>query len=94
LGHRSYLAKRNFDEKKEVYYHFLEALGELNANNNSKEFRFRCNVLIAKIELIGSPKVINLCRKFKEQTPSDSERDLTLKELILDSETFMQPCRG
>ena len=84
LSQRADIAKRNFQEKKESYIGFLEAMhrSEIERSENAA---LHVGHWQARIELVGSPEVIKACIKITETNPTSTgihpERPQAIKNL-------------
>jgi len=72
LSHRSYIAKRNFQEKKEAYVGFLDGILKTDVEQNQENASYLSN-WFNRIELVGSPEVVDLCKRFKETNPVNNK---------------------
>jgi hypothetical protein len=68
LTNRAAISKRRFDEKKECYTGFLDAIHKSDIVQNS-ETSFYLSHWINRIELVGSKEVRQLCRRFIDTNP-------------------------
>lgn len=68
LSNRAYVAKRNFEEKKECYVGFLDAMhqSEIDQSEEAAKNVGRWN---NRIELVGSQQVISACQKIRDTNP-------------------------
>ena len=84
LSQRANIAKRNFEEKKESYVGFLEAMHRSEIEK-SEEAALHVGHWQARIELVGSNEVINACIKITETNPTSKgihpERPQAIREL-------------
>lgn len=68
LSHKSYISKRNFQEKKESYVGYLDAIYKSDIKNTVETGAYLAHWK-NRIELIGSKEVIYLCNRFFETNP-------------------------
>ena len=69
LSHKSYLANRNFQEKKEAYIGFLESLHRSEIEG-TQEASLRVGHWLNRCELVGSKAVRMLSYKITETNPT------------------------
>ena len=72
LSNKAYVAKRNFEEKKECYVGFLDALhqSEIEKSAEAAKNVGRWN---NRVELVGSQLVIAACRRMQNTNPVAGE---------------------
>ncbi len=70
LSQRADIAKRNFQEKKECYTGFLDAIYKTDVEQSAETGSYLAH-WFNRIELVGSPEVISLCKRFQETNPVD-----------------------
>ena len=84
LSNIAYVSKRNFDEKKETYIGFLDALHKSEVEK-TEESALNVGHWKNRIELVGTPSVIRACARIRETNPTSSglhpERPQALHEL-------------
>ena len=84
LSNRAYISKRNFDEKKESYIGFLDALHQSEVERTEKS-ALNVGHWQNRIELVGSQIVIAACSRIKETNPISNavhpERPQALRDL-------------
>jgi hypothetical protein len=68
FSHRAYISKRNFEEKKESYIGFIDGIYKTDLEQNEETGSYLAH-WFNRIELVGSPDVIDSCRRFKETDP-------------------------
>ena len=69
LSRKAYIAKRNFDEKKDSYLGFLDALHQSEVKG-TPEAALEVGHWENRIELVGSSMVIAACVKIRESNPT------------------------
>ena len=72
LSNRAYNSKRNFDEKKECYVGFLDALYQSEVERTEKS-ALNVGHWQNRIELVGSRTVIGECARIGETNPISGE---------------------
>jgi hypothetical protein len=84
ISQRADTKKRNFQEKKESYFGFLEAMHRSEIER-SEEAALYVGHWQARIELVGSTDVIKACSKITETNPTPTgvhpERPQAIKQL-------------
>src|ERR1700733_11195618 len=70
FSNRAYIAKRDFEEKKESYIGFLDALHRSEVKG-TPEAAHEVGHWENRIALVGSPTVIDACTKIRESNPTD-----------------------
>jgi hypothetical protein len=84
LSHRSYVSKRNFEEKKETYIGFLDALHQSEVER-TEEAALNVGHWQNRIQLVGSRNVIEGCERIRETNPISGsvhpERPKVLRDL-------------
>jgi hypothetical protein len=68
LSNRAYISKRNFDERKECYVGFLDALHQSEVERTEKS-ALNVGHWQNRIELVGSRFVVGACARIKETNP-------------------------
>jgi hypothetical protein len=68
LSNRAYISARNFDEKKENYVGFLDAMHKSEVERTD-EAAINVGHWQNRIELVGSQEVIMSCNRIKETNP-------------------------
>jgi hypothetical protein len=85
LSHKSYLANRNFQEKKEAYAGFLET-GYESETQQTLESVMRWTYWMTRCKLVGSAEVIKLIERVEDTNPVDGrmhpDRSLVFAELM------------
>ncbi len=72
FSHRAYISKRNFEEKKESYIGFLDAMHQSEVERTEKS-ALNVGHWQNRIELVGSRTVIGACTRIKETNPISGE---------------------
>jgi hypothetical protein len=72
LSHKSYISKRNFQEKKECYVGYLKAFNDQMIKDDQAS-ALECGYWRYRIELVGSRAVIDACLMIEETNPDTSE---------------------
>ena len=72
FSHRAYISKRNFEEKKESYIGFLDALHQSEVERTEKS-SLNVGHWQNRIELVGSRTVIGECARIGETNPISGE---------------------
>jgi hypothetical protein len=72
FSNRAYISKRNFEEKKESYIGFLDALHQSEVERTEKS-ALNVGHWQNRIELVGSRTVIGACARIKETNPISGE---------------------
>ncbi len=69
LSNRAYISKRNFEEKKESYIGYLDAMhqSEIEQSDNAAK---NVGLWNNRIELVGSRNVIIACQKIQKTNPT------------------------
>jgi hypothetical protein len=84
LSQRADAAKRNFQEKKESYIGFLNAMHRSEIERN-EEAALHVGHWQARIELVGSADVVKACSRIEETNPTPvgvhPERPQAMKQL-------------
>ncbi len=84
LSNKHHLADRSFQEKKEAYVGFLEAMHRSEIER-SEESALHVGHWQARIELVGSESLIQGCIRITETNPTDTgvhpDRPKAIKEL-------------
>lgn len=84
LSKRAYISKRDFEEKKENYIEFLDAIYKSDIENTVETSCYLAHWK-NRIELIASKNVIHLCNRFFETNPINNnvhpERPQVFKDL-------------
>ncbi|WP_126249099.1 hypothetical protein [Chitinophaga rhizosphaerae] len=68
ISHQAEIRKRNFQEKKECYIGFLDAIQKSDVEQTPETGAYLAH-WINRIELVGSAQVIFLCMRFFETNP-------------------------
>lgn len=68
FSHKSYLENRNFQEKKEAYTNFLDAIHKSEIEPNETTALY-CGLCSTKCELVASKEVVKLLYRFRETNP-------------------------
>ena|ERR1700722_2970254 len=68
LSNVAYISKRNFQEKRESYIGFLDAMFQSEVEKTEKS-SLNVGHWQNRIELVGSHSVINACARIKETNP-------------------------
>ena len=68
LARHAEISKRNFQEKKECYIGFLDGIYKTDVEQNDETGSYLAH-WFNRIELVGSPEVIEFCSRFKETSP-------------------------
>lgn len=93
LSHKAYISKRNFEEKKECYVGYLDALRKSEFEQN-QESAINVGHWANRIELVGSKEVMFLCIRFKETNSVDDEVHQDRPKVLLDLKSAMRKDLG
>lgn len=71
LSHRAYVGQRNFQEKKESYVGFLDALHQSEVER-TEAASLRVGHWQNRIELVGSKEVVAACHAIRDTNPTQA----------------------
>jgi hypothetical protein len=91
LSNRADVTKRNFQEKKESYIGFLDALCS-STIEGTPEAATKAGLWLCRIFLVGSPAVINACTQYQKAKSTKNEQ--AIHEAFHDIEEAMRKDLG
>ena len=93
LSNKATISKRNFEEKKECYIGFPDAIYKSDIEH-TPETGFYLGHWINRIELIGSKEVMRLCKRFLETNPINNQVHPERPQVFRDLKNAMRKDMG